>query len=191
MGANELPDLTGYASNLIKHKARRLIGRYGFTRSDYEDIQQELKLHVLQRMRHFDPRRGSMTTFLNRIVENKLASVIRHRTATKRHCCRVTSLDDMRASRGDVELADFAVAESPRDLATDLTGAIDKLEPDDRRLANLLMNGTLLEAARRLGITRASARRRVAVLRELFTDAGIDEYAGETQARPRRVRVSK
>ena len=58
-----------YATTLMRVKARQLAGNYGFTRSDREDIEQDLILHLIQQMRHFDPKRGGETTFVSRLVQ--------------------------------------------------------------------------------------------------------------------------
>ncbi len=48
-----------YAEQVIKAKAKQLVGRYGFTESDREDIEQELRLRILRRLQDYDPERGS------------------------------------------------------------------------------------------------------------------------------------
>jgi len=42
------PQADEYVARLVRIKARQLVGRYGFTESDREDIEQELTLHLLE-----------------------------------------------------------------------------------------------------------------------------------------------
>lgn len=53
-----------YATWLIQQKADQLIGRYGFTKSDREDIEQELTLALLERWDQYDPVRGNPNNVL-------------------------------------------------------------------------------------------------------------------------------
>src|SRR5262245_46018624 len=60
--------LTDYAKTFIRLKARRLIGHYGFTQSDRDDIERELMLDLLARLVHFDTEKGRLVTFVRVVV---------------------------------------------------------------------------------------------------------------------------
>ena len=64
-----------YVVNLIRSKARQLIGRYGFTQSDYEDIEQDLWADLYHRASDYDPSLASPRTFVNRIIEHRTAAL--------------------------------------------------------------------------------------------------------------------
>jgi RNA polymerase sigma-70 factor (ECF subfamily) len=86
--------LDGYARDVIRHKARQLIGKYGFTRDDYDDLQQEMMLDLLRRLGKYDPSRAGLSTFVARIVDRKVSTLIRHQRQEKRDYRRqVCSLD--------------------------------------------------------------------------------------------------
>lgn len=174
MGIDKTTAPDEYAATLIRVKARQLVGRYGFARSDREDIEQDLILHLLQKLRHFDPKRGSENTFVSRITNRKIASIIRQRTAAKRDFRRLTLIED--ATERDRDDAWSVGPESTQDLEIDMTDAIRRLDSDSRRLCGLLRTGSITEAARRMGITRDAARGRIANLRKLLTDSGIEIY---------------
>lgn len=76
----EVPGLSAQTINLIKHKAWSLIGTVGFTWSDRDDLEQELVLDILRRLPRFDPERAQLMTFIVRVVDNKIASMIEART---------------------------------------------------------------------------------------------------------------
>ena len=84
-----------YAVRIIKYKARQLVGRVGFTESDREDLEQEMMLDLLQRLPKYNPDRAQRNTFIARVVEHKIATIIEARKAGLRdyRLCRC-SLDD-------------------------------------------------------------------------------------------------
>ena len=56
--------VTEYARTLIRVKAKQIVRRPGFSRSDQEDIEQDLVVHLLCQAERFDPERGSLNTFM-------------------------------------------------------------------------------------------------------------------------------
>ena len=52
--------LTDYARTLIRFKARQLCRLHSFSKSDEEDLQQELWLAVVNQAGKFDPARASI-----------------------------------------------------------------------------------------------------------------------------------
>ena len=52
---NSYAGIDTYAARLIRTKAHQLIGKAGFTENDRQDLQQDLMMDLLQRMRHFNP----------------------------------------------------------------------------------------------------------------------------------------
>lgn len=180
MDANEKPNLSDYAGKLIKYKAKQLVGHYGFTRSDREDIEQDLAQHLIEHMHQFDPRRSSQNTFLNRIVDRKRISILRQRFAQRRDYRMTTRIDDLAtdAENDQFEPVDQRIERvgSPSDLAIDLAHASESLDGDTQHMCRLLMHESIAETARRLGLTRAQVRTRIARAHRLLTDQGLDIY---------------
>ncbi len=183
MGANTNSILGEYATKLIRLKAQRLIGRYGFTRSDQVDIEQTLALHLLEHADKFDPRRSSQHTFLNRIVNHMIISILRQRFAQRRDYRRSVALHDAMVEQGDDRLEPVDQRrvrdDAPSDLAIDLVHAIESLDGPTQHMCGLLMHKSIAETARQLGLTRGDARGRIAILRKLLTDTGLDVYMNE------------
>lgn len=71
-------------AEIIKKKARKMVGHYGYRTCDVVDLEQELALHMVQQMRLYRPGRGTRAQFVNRIAKNKLLNIIERRTAQKR-----------------------------------------------------------------------------------------------------------
>ena len=76
--------LTAYAQSLIKYKARQLTRRPGFTKSDQEDVEQDLTVHLLTQAHRFDPKRGSANTFAAHVIKSAAAMLLRDRGRRKR-----------------------------------------------------------------------------------------------------------
>ena len=136
----------------------------------------------------FNPTRSSKSTFVNRIVNRRIISILRHRYAQRRDYRRSVALDEAMANQEDSQLEPVnqrrAYADPPSDLAIDLAHAIASLDGDTRHTCGLLMHESIAETARRLGLTRAEARTRIAKIRKQFTDAGLEVYVNESAARP-------
>ncbi len=136
-------DVEDYAKRLIHHKAKELIGRYGFTRSDQEDIEQELTLRLIGRWRYYDPARGRPATFYKVVVARGIASILEHRRApTRTPPSPIVSLS--RRSWGEygteAELADLVPGRNrsrsdQSDLRIDLAKALDGLPATSARCA--------------------------------------------------------
>ena len=92
---NTYYELGDYAHDLIRSKARTLIGKAGFTSADCEDIEQELALDLLVRLENYDPRKSKRNSFMARVVEHRIATLLEERHAACRdwRLCR-ESLDD-------------------------------------------------------------------------------------------------
>ncbi|MBU0640957.1 MAG: hypothetical protein KKB50_19005 [Planctomycetes bacterium] len=69
----------------IARKARQLAGSAGFTTSDVEDIEQDIRLDVLQRLPRFDPARSNRHTFVAMLVRRCAASILERQRAEKRN----------------------------------------------------------------------------------------------------------
>ena len=184
--------ITEYAAELIHHKARQLVGTAGFTRDDVEDLEQEMRLDLLERLPKFDPSRATYNTFVSRLVERKISNLIRHRTQEIRdYRCEDGSLHDLVESgdSGDEKVErietvtqdeqDFRLgkhsrsAEERLDLRLDISLVLSKLPPELRKPAELLQSMSITAAARELGIARSTLYDRIARLRHIFVDAGL------------------
>src|SRR4051812_1985208 len=88
MGSGPIPHhapVSAYARNLIQRKARQISRRAGFSRSDVQDIEQDLTLALLRKLPQFDPRRGaSPDTFADRVIISAVKMMLRDAGRQKR-----------------------------------------------------------------------------------------------------------
>lgn len=183
----------GFAAKMIRQKAKQLVGHFGLTKSDREDLEQELKLALLERFDRFDPETANWEAFTTMIVDHRIASIIDERWAGKREfrhnvVSLATQVPD--ADGEQVELAQQigdthqervtgVAAPDPTEaveLAHDLDVVCAKLPPDLRELAERLKYESVAQIARDMGISRRTLRDRIAKLREYFAADDLQEY---------------
>jgi len=184
--------INDYGEELIHHKARQLVGTAGFTVDDVEDLEQEMRLDLLERLPKFDPNKATYNTFVSRLVERKISNLIRHRTQEMRDFrCEEGSIHDVVESgdSGDEKVErietvtqdeqDFRLGKHVRsteercDLKLDISLVLLKLPPDLRELAELLQAMSITDVARELGIARPTVYDRLKRLRQAFEELGI------------------
>jgi RNA polymerase sigma-70 factor (ECF subfamily) len=178
---------------LIRWRSHALVGAYGFTLADREDIQQELVLEVHRRMSRFDPSRSGRQTFIRRVANNRIANLIAEQRASCRDYRRCQhSLDepvgqDRFDQLGETISADEYESRTGRasiswrehsELRADVEKAISLLPVELAAIAILLRSVSVIETARLLNVPRATLYRRLADIRRAFESAGLDLYLG-------------
>jgi len=204
MGVTPAPHavLTAYARYLIQLKARQICHKPSFSRSDEEDLVQELTTRLLAKAHLYDPSRGaSINTFVNRVVSSELKMILRERRQKKRAAgFTAKSLSEAAAQPhgesvplGDVisdadreRLTGFAPPH-PRDRA-ELKEAIDHalagLPARTMEIAKGLKPGKISAVAREMGTTRREVYAAMEQIRRRFEDAGLG-LRRKASARPR------
>lgn len=180
------PEDLKYSSNLIHRKARFLARKLEFADVDHADIEHDLLIDVLKRFPAFNPERAKATTFIARIVEHGIASLLRTRRAAKRDArksvglpdeCDLTpdEMDDIKARRRRGIPAHDPIRQS--DLQHDLETAISAMSPDLQELCALLfIEMPIAEIARLTGRPRTSVHLDIHKIRKHFEDAGLRDY---------------
>lgn len=178
-------------------RAARSLHRFGY---DRVDIRQEMRLHLLTQLAHFDGR-ASMATFAAHVCQNRALRLLDMATSRKRDCgTAARSLTDsvsLGDDRGAVELS-TTLSEDAYAIRTgrcsrpaaelfilrlDVRRILKNLPAELAAMAELLAEGeTPTAAARRLGISRSTVHRRIVRLRHAFRAAGLDKYAHMREA---------
>jgi len=182
----------GYAARMIRFRAAQIVGLVGLPKTDRDDIEQELRLHVLRRLEKFDPAIAQWNTFVGIVIQRHAATLIeRHR--------RRGRVPDPTSSPNPISISLDAVREPPAadrtkphvlaalavhsnhehqsDLAMDVEQVLTLLPKPCRRMCALLKRHSVAEAARLLGIPRTTLHDRLSRLREVFQAAGIKKPA--------------
>jgi len=190
---NRYQGIDDYAVQLIKYKARQLVGRVGFTESDREDLEQEMVLDLLRRLPKFDPKRAGRNTFIARIVEHKVATIIEAQKAGMRdyRLCSCSLNDRLEDEEGrsiermeTIDQEDYLRRTGKlsrpmselRNLSIDLRSAVQTLPPELRELCKRLQTKSVTEISRDTGIPRGTIYESIKKLRAIFEDAGLKDY---------------
>jgi RNA polymerase sigma-70 factor (ECF subfamily) len=196
MGSNRYDGLDDYAVRLIRKKARQIVGRAGLVEVDRDDLEQDMVIDLLRRLPRFDPAKAKRETFIARIVEHQVATILESRKAGLRDFRLVLgSLDERRnedagGDDGPPVLDDAAhrretVAAAERDqdrgdLRRDLERVLAGLPPELRDLCHRLCESTVSEISRETGKPRGTVYESIGKLRGRFEDAGLAVYLGRS-----------
>ena len=192
-GDNQYDGIDGYAVGLIKYKARQLIRQAGFTTSDRDDLEQELILDLLRRRPKYNPKRAQFNTFIARVVEHRVATLIEAQKAGIRDYrrCPFSLNDRFEDAEGrsvermeTIDQEDYLLrtgAQSrPSDelsaLALDVAAVLEALPPELRELCRRLKAESVTEISRDTGVPRGTIYESIKKLREIFEDAGLKDY---------------
>lgn len=185
--SKEVGCITPYAEELVRKKSFLLKGRFGYLKSDIDDIQQELFVEIIENHEHYDPEKGSYKTWLNIVVNRKIWRMIRQRQLQKSDFRRKpVSLDngeEESAWHKDEVLEDIDPScafnsskqheKMPVDERVHLQQAIASLPEDLKEVLDLVSRMTNLEAARQLGISKFLLKKKLGLIDRHLRDYGI------------------
>ena len=192
-GRNRHDGLDDYAVRLIRCKARQLVGRAGFVEADRHDIEQDMMIDLLRRLPRFDPAIAQRQTFIVRIVEHRVATIIEAQKAGLRDFRRCAGSLDERRTDHDGAAGDGPPVLDEKEYLRETLAAVDResdlhhlridLErvfadlPDDLRdLCVRLQASTVSEVSRETGVPRGTLYEAIARLRTRFERAGVAAY---------------
>jgi RNA polymerase sigma-70 factor, ECF subfamily len=183
--------LTAYAQSLIRFKAKQLSRKPGFSRSDEDDVAQELTAHLLARAHLFDPSRASANTFAARVIQSAIAMLLRDRRRLKRAAgFAAQSLErtfveqdqgmtSLREAIGALDLGRRTGADSEEgrraEAVTDFVEVFQAMPPDLQDLCQRLIDGSEASVARDLGISSRQVRQALERIRNHFRAAGLGD----------------
>lgn len=154
----------GYAWQSARFRARRLVGRAGWTDADRGDLEAEILLRVVGGLRRYDPSRGPVEPLVASIVKAAAKDLLRQRASRKQLAARaVVGLE-----------GEPGVKPANADLRLDFQALLDALPPPLREYAaGMLQGNTATAVGLRQGRSRSSVYRDVGRLRAWLVAAGI------------------
>lgn len=197
IGKDELSEVDQYAVTNIECRVRGLIGHYGFTEDDREDLVQQLFLEYLERIGDFCPSRARQETFVSCLIRNQVISMIR---ARRRELAAAATLplgavDGVDAGEGEREAdgddhpstADRATFRSREliDLKIDVDRVLASLPPHLREVGVRVVAEGPQDLGHSLGRSRARVHQWLRQIREAFQEAGL------APPRTRRTKISQ
>jgi len=136
------------------------------TALDREDLEQEALAAVWHALQFFDPSRASLRTFVERIVANRFASLMRTRRGQP--VFEVLQEHHLLGLDG-IPTAEFRI---------DFQKVAASLSEPDRRFAESLLEHRPTEACRAMRISRSCGYERIRRIRTAFENAGFRPNAG-------------
>jgi len=175
--------------DMAKKKARRLIGKYGFSEADRNDLEQELLLHVFYRRaieKYSELETKQEET--SRLLDNKIRKIKEYAKRDKRSVRM--HLDSMADSSSDSEGEDERLlnvvsekdaakellsvsSNDDRGLHNDIKSVMTKFTPFQRSICRQLMAGYALnEIAKKLRRDRTTVFRQIQAIRKVLEKEG-------------------
>jgi len=152
------------AKQLAQVRAATVVARFGLPKDVRRDLEQEALLELWRKRRAYDAHRGSWRTFCERVVANRMTSVVRNLYSERSGHSREGPLDDSTA---------LAATRTPVDLQADVSRILSGVSPFDRRVAACLIGHSAFETSAKLGVSRATVYRSIGRLRAAFIEAGL------------------
>lgn len=181
--------LDDWALARIGYKARWLVGRYGYLPDDRKDLEQELSLRLLERLKDQDPRQKDRRLFVLTALDSALKDLIRHQQTQKRAFFRSAgSLDDLvdgedgqQVPRSEMLSQDDLLSRLQQgaadptekiELALDVRTAIQTLPARLGKIAQDLLDGSYDH------VPHSVADEDLLTIREHFRQLGLGDYLG-------------
>ena len=168
-------------SRLAAVRAAMIAAAYRLPSDDRRDLEQEALLELWRKHQAYDPRRGSWRTFSERVVANRMTSLVRAMRSERSGCFREEPIEN---------LLGLAAPNSPTDLRADVSRVLASLSPFDRSVALCLIGHSATETTQCLAVSRATVYRAIGRLRAAFSEAGLSPE-GRQYARDRKQATSE
>lgn len=181
-----------FTKKVVRKYTQRLIKFGCYTEDEREAVQQELMSKLIANWPKFDEAVGHHKSFVCAVVNHASVNMSR-RTTDKCRDCRPVSLSstvndpddgltELAHTIGEDEL-DRRIARKPRLSATDhislthdLSKVLTRLTPEQLDLVERLRTQGINAIAAELDVPRSTLSSRLAVIREVFREAGLQEY---------------
>jgi DNA-directed RNA polymerase specialized sigma24 family protein len=167
----------------VRHWARQAKRRLYQSPIEREDIEQDLILHLLTWLGRFDAERANGGTFIQRIVRNKAATIVRDGLRKKRVAAGCVSIERLfrleeaeSEAEADTALSDapgFPVWEERHHRAAEVEMAVAQLPERLQALCRLLGTASHGEVRGRLGLSKYRFYKLLGELRICFAEAGL------------------
>lgn len=172
-----LPVFDAAIRSAIHVKARQIVRRARLTPSDLLDLEQDIALHVWQRLGRYDSAKADPGRFTRMLIGHAVATALRDH---KRRMDRApASLNAMLEHPDDrpLEPLDPGLSRREEDQARafDVAAVLATLPPTLREVARALQTQSVTATARQLGLSRREIYRRLGALRRAFLQAGLEQ----------------
>lgn len=179
-----------YIEERIRHQVNKLMTACRLFPHEREDMAQEFRLDLLQRLESFDPGKASRRTYISRLIRHHAQTLADARYAKRRDPRREAGSLDRPVDPGDSESLTFNEAldtdvynanlkgslrlEYKQDLALSVSRVLARLPPFHRDICMLMIEGySVSDIGRILNIHRSTVYDRLDLIRKRFRDVGL------------------
>lgn len=184
-----------FAATFIRVKARQLCRRTDFSRSDHDDLQQDMRMYLLEKAHLFDPDRGNIEAFITKTLSTWVAMRLRFQERDKRRDShKVASLEGtlvecdgglaplgaaLLEEDGDRRTQSYSIGSLEQVELRDLFERVmQNLKPEDREVLHQVAEHGLRSAVRSLGLSRRHIEKVMARVRRLTEEKRSGRRAG-------------
>ncbi len=167
--------LDPYALQQAEIRASHLVAAFGFTRTDWDDLRQDMLLDYLKRRPRFHAGRGEHRGFIFGVIRNRSTRLA---VQSRRHPAFVSGVDDkvlLSSSCGRPSLSSTARS---LDLQIDVRKVLDSLPEHLREVALMLSQMSVGEVRRETGKSRQRIYQLMGEIRQAFVEAGLAPEGG-------------
>lgn len=152
------------SSRLASVRAAAIANLYKLPAEYRRDLEQEALLELWRKHTLYDAERGSWRTFSERVVANRLSSLVRHMRSERSGQFREAALENLR---------NVAAPDRRIDIRLRVSQVLARVSPFDRTVALHLTDHSAIETSQELGISRATVYRAMVRLRIALAEAGL------------------
>jgi len=185
-------ELIEYVMKRTQFKAKQVVRKYP-SLGEIDDVRSAMVVDVMERLPKFNGERAGVKTFISRIIDNKIASMLKSRLAARRGSARKgPSVDDwvldehgawtqrealigedrLHAHRGVSQRSD----QERRDMELDVATILARLTPEQRKLCEQLKKLTPSEIKRETTRARSLIYKQMAPIEKIFFEAKLHLY---------------
>ncbi len=152
----------------VEKKARRLQRRCRYSPSDIKDLEQDLRLFLIQNEGNYDPSRGSVGGYANVLLNSYLKMQIRARMIRFR-CGRLSPVQLSEGIDSDIRVDPCSVLDSVEQSDL-LEACLDRISPQEIRMVLLIVEAGQVRACEALEESRRQIRNLLNLVSESCAD---------------------
>ena len=94
-----------YIQTAAEVKASEIVRKFPSRKADWEDFKQELMIHAWRQFEKYNPKKGTMKTFINAVVRNRGMTILRNLAKNRVDVCEIGEIAEKQ--RPDVIMDDI------------------------------------------------------------------------------------
>lgn len=182
-----------YARTFIKLRAVNLKEILGLSRSDIDDLRQDLTIHLIERMPLYDPEKSTPKGFIVMVLNNRIRTIIRlYRESMEALNLATLSLEEEFSDDESQPIQRFETIDEEEtlmnaglirhrtldhvEMKADVARFLEKLPKRLRDLCLLLQEKPIAQAARETGLSRQKIHDELVRMRLIAEQSGLREY---------------